>query len=460
MSDLTLSADDRFSPGWLVAAAVVGVGAAGLAAWSPAVAAAVGVALIAVGLSAAALVSPRLGVLLVILAIPLDTYGRVLTDPVYVTVYQLVLILSLLGWGWRLVAGTETYRPSALDIAMGSLLFAALWSLPLSLDRGATAFAAVRLAFLWALTALFSHYLSDRKFADTAVNVFLVTIVGVSAVAIAQYLVPGLPIGNVHSQLSLQGEQLARVAAFFTDPNNLAGLLSVGVTTSAVLLVHARTMRRAVSAFAVLALSGTALVATFSRSGWVGAFVGVVVVALTAPKGRRGPLVAAGVALVLIVSLAAPSVIVDRLASVVNYGRDTSVSTRVYMYESTVRMAADNWQSGTGIGAFAKAYPEYRNPLALAYVLKPHEVPLALIAEAGVAGLIAVVLLFGSMVWIFVVDRSGPWTHLQAVALAGVVALGVQSLFQNYLYFEYLWMFAALAVASARLSHIDREVPS
>jgi O-antigen ligase len=460
VSDAAAARSARFSPAWAVAAVAAGGVAAVFAAVSPSVALAVAAILVGIAAAALVFVRPQFGILLIIAALPLDTYGRVLTKPAYVTVYQLFLMLTLASWGWRLVTREERYRPSALDIGMGALFFAAVWSWPFSLDRATTSLDVVRIGFLWLFTALASHYLSQRRFADTALSVFLATVVAVSALALAQYLVPGLPIGNVHTQVSLEGAQLSRVAALYSDPNNLAGFVSVGVTAAAAVLVHVRRPVVFITAAIAFVLASAALVATYSRTGWIGAFVGLIAVVLTAPPKLRLKLVMAGIAVVVAASILAPGVIADRVASVVDYRRDESVATRVYMFGSAARMAEDYWQFGTGLGGFSQVYQQYRNPLALPYIVKPHEVPLALVAEAGVAGLIAVVLLTGSIIWIFFVARAGPWTYLQSAALAGVVALGLQSLFQYYLYFEYVWLFAALGVGAARLSEPRREVPS
>jgi len=449
------------SPAWWALAAVVAGGiAAGLATLAPLAALAVVGAVVALATVALIFYRPQIGILLIILTVPLDTYGRVLTKPVLVTVYQLVLVVTLASWAWRLVAKETRYRPSPLDLGIGMLLLAAVWSWPLSLDRTTTTIEIIRLAFLWGLAAVSAHYLMNKRFARLALSAFLVTVAGVSLLALAQYVVPGLPIGNVHTQVSLAGEQLSRVAAFFYDPNYLAGFLSVGVTTAAAVLVHSRRARVALSATAVLVLSAAALIATYSRTGWIGALIGIVAVVLTAPRRRRVMLVVLGLAVVLIAVAVAPGAITSRFSSILDYRRDMSNATRVYMIGSALQMARDNWQSGTGLGAFAVAYPAYKNPLALGYILKPHEVPLALAAETGVAGVVAVFALLGGMVWVFFVSRRGRWTTLQSVALAGVLALMVQSLFQYNLYFEYFWLFAALGVAAGRLSSPVKEVVS
>ncbi len=459
MSTLAATLADRRGV-WAGLAVGVGLAAGLVAALAPQYALLAGLVVLGLAAAVAVVAWPQVGVVLIVAALPLDEYGRVLSRPVLLTVYQLLLMLTLASWGWRLLARTERYKPSALDVGMLGLLAAAVWSWPFSLDRAATTLAVARLGFLWLFTALMAHYLADRRVANWVLGMFLATVTAAAALAIAQYLVPDLPIGNVHVQTSLEGEQLSRVSALYSDPNNLAGLLSVGVTTCAALLVHAKRAAVRLPVLGVLAVSGAALVVTYSRTGWVGALAGLVIVALTAPPRARLALLSAGAGLAVVAALVSPAAITERVQSIFDYRRDTSVATRVYMTQSLVQIAEQNWQFGTGLGAFSQAYPAYRNIRAIRTITKPHQVPLAMVAEAGIAGLVAMIVLVGALVWVFFVSRAGPWTTFQSVALAGLVALMVQSLFQYYLYFEYVWFFAALGVAAARMRSTTEEVVS
>jgi O-antigen ligase len=128
------------------------------------------------------------------------------------------------------------------------------------------------------------------------------------------------------------------------------------------------------------------------------------------------------------------------------------------MAQSTVEMIGDYWVFGTGLEAYDEAYPIYRRLGGRKDILEPHQLPLALPAEMGVLGLIAeVVIVLGVGIEMFT-RRVRGFDAWESVALAGLVALLVQSLFQYYLYFEYLWVFLALTVAASRLSRSVKEV--
>ncbi len=85
-------------------------------------------------------------------------------------------------------------------------------------------------------------------------------------------------------------------------------------------------------------------------------------------------------------------------------------------------------------------------------MVKPHEIPLALWAETGVAGIIAQIVLIWGLVAVYWRRRPKGWSVTEAFALAGILSLGVQSLFQYYLYFDYLWLFIAFAIAANRIA--------
>jgi O-antigen ligase len=394
-----------------------------------------------------------------VFTLPLDIYGRLLESPVTVTVFHVVLGVTLVSWVLRLYADPERrVRFSAMEIGMGTLVFAAVWSLPNSLDRVDTAIAIVRLVFLWAFALLYANVMSSRRLIDWVVWVVIGTGVLNGAVALAQYFIPGFEFGNVRSvnQAPGTGVVLRRTGALFWDPNYLAGFLCITFLAAVVLFVHARRWSVAGVSLASAAVIGGGLLVTFSRTGWVGAAVGLVVVALTAPKGRRLPMILAGVLLVTVVMAVSPGLILDRVASIGEVEEDMSNATRYYMALSSVGMIRDYPVFGTGLAAFDMAFETYREPGTLT-VIRPHQLPLSLWAEMGVAGLLAELALLASLVATFWRRRTRGPNVYEVIAAAGLVSLLVQSLFQYYLYFEYLWLFAALAVAANRLGRLDEE---
>lgn len=433
-----------------LAALVVGVGgglmASGLGA-QKAVTLAVGVVVLAV-----VLWRYQIGVILILLTLPLDVYGRLITSPVTVTVFHVALLFTLVSWGIAVMQERAKLRFSAVDAGIAAILFAAVWSFPQSLLPKQTLIAIVRLAFLWLFTLLYANAMSSRRVMNWVTGVLVGTGVGSAGVALAQYFVPGFTFGSTRQVNQGGGEWLTRVGAFFHDPNYLAGFLSVTLVMALALLVHSRKWWPAIAWAGAAGVLGVGVLVTFSRTGLVGVAGALLIVLLTAPKDRRNWLIGVFVVLVLIAVVASPQAIVGRAKSIGDISGDLSIATRYHMFGSAFEIARDHWAVGTGLAAFEAAYPPYRRLGTLTWITKPHEVPIALVAETGVAGVIAQIVFLGALFVTFRRKRKGDWTAAEAFALAGLVGIMIQSLFQYYLYFEYLWLLIAFAVAANRVA--------
>ncbi|MDP2182855.1 MAG: O-antigen ligase family protein [Actinomycetota bacterium] len=412
------------------------------------------------GIAAAGLILWRfeIGTVLMVVTLPLDMYGRVLSSgSVTITAFHVMLGLTLVSWAvalaWRVDAKV---RFSIVDIGMALLVLAAVWSLPFSLDRRDTIVAIIRLAFLWAFVLLYANAMSSRRVFGWVASALMVTGAASSAFALAQYFLPDFDYGNV-IQVRQGGVVMRRVGALFDDPNYFAGFASLAFIVALGYLLHARRSRVVAPLLGCCALCGGAVLVTFSRTGWVGVAVGAVVLVMTAPPKRRLWLVILGGVLVAAVFAARPEAIIERIASIGDVGGDNSIGTRYYMVGSSVEMIRDYWTFGTGLSAYDVAFPAYRAAGTLSGVIRPHQLPLALWAEMGMAGIIAEVVLVWTLVRTFVRRRLASWTVAESFAAAGLVSLLVQSLFQYYLYFDYLWLFVAFAIAANRLAARDEE---
>ncbi|MBC7266079.1 MAG: O-antigen ligase family protein [Anaerosomatales bacterium] len=404
---------------------------------------------------------PGRGVLLMLAVLPLDIAGRLIAEPVAVTAFHVSLLLTLAAWAWTWLRDPEDGRPrfSALDVGIAALIGAAIWSLPGSLDRATTAVAIVRLVFLWLFSLSVVTFVRDERMADSVVAVIVGTAALSSLLALAQYAIPGFPIGSTHVDLDTGGVVQLRPSAFFEDPNLLATFLSVAVIAALAKAIHARRWTHAAKWLVLAGTCATGLLVTLSRTGMVGVMLGAIVLLLTAPRRRRPWLAGAALALGLAVAVVAPGQIVSRLASVVDIEADSSIRTRYLMLGSTVEMIRDDWVFGTGLGAYDRAYPAYRKPGALISITKPHQLPLAIWAETGIAGLLAEFIIAGGLTWLIRGRRHRGWNVYEALGVAGLVSVLLQSLFQYYLYFEYLWLFLAFTVAATRFTRDVEEVP-
>ncbi len=89
-------------------------------AWTATGVSATSTLVLAVGLVSAALVLWRyqVGAVLIVLTLPLDEFGRVLSSPVSVTLFHLALVSTLVSWGLAVVRRDAQLRFSAVDWGM------------------------------------------------------------------------------------------------------------------------------------------------------------------------------------------------------------------------------------------------------------------------------------------------------------------------------------------------------
>ena len=182
-------------------------------------------------------------------------------------------------------------------------------------------------------------------------------------------------------------------------PNLLAGSLLVGVFAAAAWIISAR-RRQQVAGIILLALGGWALLLTFSRAAWGGAFVGVLAIILfLRPHLRRVNVrvgIAAAALVTLLIGLAFAVGYAPLLAARAGEGEELvelrSVSDRIVFMDFAFRSIAERPIFGVGIGNFPWRTSYYL--VETTFDLRGdnvHNVLLLVTAELGVVGLALVV---------------------------------------------------------------------
>jgi len=198
------------------------------------------------------------------------------------------------------------------------------------------------------------------------------------------------------------------------------------------------------------ALVGAALLASWSRGGWLGAGAAVLMVVAALP--RRAWLGIGLVMLVLVGTLGLnvvgilPMSVSARLTDFMQYTRfedvrgvgisaeNYAVIERLAHWQAALGMWQDNFWGGVGFGDYEPAYPDYRLvnwPIALGHA---HNYYLNIAAETGLVGLLAYVLLWGSVFWRTwqVSRRAKGWQRGLTIGLLGAwTHLSVHHLFDN-----------------------------
>ncbi len=224
------------------------------------------------------------------------------------------------------------------------------------------------------------------------------------------------------------------------NPNLLAGYLIPILPLALVALIRWRSWGSRCYAAVALLLGATATFFSYSRGGWLGmlAALGVLLLLLVLRAIRSWPrvwrrlvpialLLLAGVLLAIAVTQVDP--IRTRVLSLLAGRGDSSNNFRINVWLAAIEMIQDRPWLGIGPGnaAFNAVYPLYQQPKFNA--LSAYSVPLELLVETGIPGLIAALGLAGASI------RSGlnalrseaslalPWLACVA-AIAGLLLQG------------------------------------
>ncbi len=232
-----------------------------------------------------------------------------------------------------------------------------------------------------------------------------------------------------------------RIYGPLENPNLLAGYLLPILPLAVVALIRWRRPAPRLFALTSLVLGATATYLSYSRGGWLGmlAALGAITLLLVLRATRHWPplwrrslplllLLLAVAALVVAVTLVEPLRI--RLLSLMVGREDSSNNFRVNVWNAAIEMINDRPWLGIGPGnkAFNAVYPLYQQPKFNA--LSAYSVPLELLVEGGVPGLLAVLGLLWTSVRIALGQLKGEAAFaLPALAaLAAIAGLGVQGI--------------------------------
>lgn len=229
--------------------------------------------------------------------------------------------------------------------------------------------------------------------------------------------------------ITATGALVARVAAGFGQPNQLAGFLIVLLP---LILTGALVARRGRGLFVlagVIALAGVYL--SFSRAGLL-----AIVVIPFAFSGVRVALAMAPVALIPLLLLA-PGLLRERFATLSSEGSE--LASRLDFWTTAWAIWQDHPILGVGPGGFADAYAAARVPgkeFLPTTVFEPpphaHNLPLQFLAEQGVVGLALFATILGLAVLALLRLRRDTerWVRLTARGLlAAFAALVVHNMF-------------------------------
>lgn len=406
------------------------------------------------------LADERAGVVLFIGCSALDAYGFITHVPFSLSVSRVVVVAVVAGAALRWLRAKPRTLPSWRALSawdLGILLFfaAAALSVPFSYSLSLSGVGILHLAFL--VGAYFVLSRASRTETGRS-DIALATIAAgtVSAVAaLGQAFVADFPLEVLRAtQAIAETAEVVRASGFFDNPNTMALLLVLSVLFAAERAFAAdRLAHKALYAGAVaVALAGIGV--SFSRAALVGVAVGAVILgALLIRRARERVAFLVGLVALFALVLAIPGV-GERAYSIVDFTGDASAMDRVYLSEVSIEMFADHPVTGVGIQAFRAAYPDYADSrVTIDPVTDGHQMPFSVPAEVGMLGLLAEVVLAGGLLYLLVQSLRAGHEPLAPAGLAAMAAISVMALFNTFIFFESLWIAAALVGADFLAAH-------
>jgi len=312
----------------------------------------------------------------------------------------------------------------------------------LSPDKAAAAIGWGKLTLYLGLFALIARILRSPRWRSWLITVYLHVAVFVSIYGLRQWFFGATALATwVDTESSLANT--TRVYSYLGNPNLLAGYLLPAVPLSIAACFAWRGWLPKALALTLAIVNGACLVLTFSRGGWIGFVVSILVICVLllywwSPhlplRWRRWaiPALLGGLAGLLLLAILLVEPLRDRVMSIFADRNDSSNNFRLNVWAAVVEMIRDRPVLGIGPGnsVFNKIYPLYQRPRYTA--LSAYSIFLEIVVETGFLG-------FGCFLWFLLVTLQHG-----GVQLSRLRALQSRELF---------WLIAAIAALIGMLAH-------
>lgn len=251
--------------------------------------------------------------------------------------------------------------------------------------------------------------------------------------------------------IEVAGSRWLRAYGSLPHPNIAGMFLSLALVLSVVLTARAKTWHARFAFGAVTLVTASALWLTYSRQAWIAACVMLGALALhTFWTHTRFP---QALALTLLLALTPalvwtgiyPELTQTRLGATERI-EVQSLEERQEHQALGTKIIQNNWVTGVGIGNYT-AYLYTQDDSKPSYAYQPvHNVYLLILAELGVAGILAFVLFLISL---FIKPPKNDWAILWRITLLGLIVTG---LFDHYLWslpvgLTLFWLLAGLCAS-------------
>jgi putative inorganic carbon (HCO3(-)) transporter len=210
-----------------------------------------------------------------------------------------------------------------------------------------------------------------------------------------------------------------RIISTFDNPNILAEYLILTIPITFALLYNSNSLLKKLFSLFGIAVQGMCILLTYSRGGWLGLFLAMLIFAFFVDRKLLLLYAVAGIGLIII----NPKSIVTRLITIVSL-EDSSNAYRILLWKASIHMIRDFWLNGIGLGidAFRAIYPQYMMQGIVA--AHSHNVFLQLFVEAGIFGLVGfVVFVFNSLRINFIAFVKGVDIKIKRISISVVASI-------------------------------------
>jgi putative inorganic carbon (hco3(-)) transporter len=315
--------------------------------------------------------------------------------------------------------------------------------------------------------ALLARVLRSPRIRNWVLTVFLLAALAVSVYGLQQWFSGAAALATWVDPTS-PTSKTTRVYSYLGNPNLLAGYLVPAVVFSIMAFFSWKTWMQKVLALVMVAVNSACLAFTFSRGGWIGVVVALLVLALLLAqwwsiylsrfwRTWALPIALGTAATVVLLAIVVVEPLRDRVSSMFAGRGDSSNNFRINVWLAVIEMIKDHPVFGIGPGnvAFNKIYPRYQRPRYSA--LSAYSILLEVTLEAGFIGLACFLWLLFVVVtqgWKSlhqlreVGDRGGYWLIGAIAALFGMLSHGT---FDTVLYrpeVNTLWWLVIALIAS------------
>ena len=401
-------------------------------------------------------VSPEIGILLTIVALPFLSFFKY---PSFV----LAILITVTAFFYliKLIRGKRTFKLEALDITI--LIFGILILLSSVYSAGGvqSAISATMSFILLIGYFLLVNLMRTEKWIKRCIvalvrSASIVAIIGVFEFAFGAESSAWLDQG-------FYGVVKTRVVSVFENPNMLSAFLVMIFPFLLAFNIKAKEKNAKILTRALLLIFIACIIFTWSRAAWIALIVGTLIFALIC-KRKAFRIFGAAILVVPILPIVIPTSIIQRFLSIANLA-DSSIAYRIYTWQGTLNAIKDYWFCGIGYGdsAFQAIYPSYSYS-GIEATPHSHSLILQILLCMGIVGCIVFcIAMFLNLQksFEFIKVTNNPSTSIyviaSAVSIISALIIGVfDYIWYNPRLFYLFWIIIAIGCAFIRMSDYEK----